>query len=71
MVYTLSSTSKNPLLDSKVKATIDKIRKLEDQISMVESEGAGKAPKKKATRKKTAKKKASARKTTRKSAPGT
>jgi hypothetical protein len=45
-VYDLSSTAKNPLLDSKVKAIVGKIKKLEAQIAKIEG-------KKKASRKTT------------------
>jgi hypothetical protein len=53
-VYSISSKAKNPLLDRKVKAIINKIRKFENQIAKLKGE---KISPQKATVKKTARKK--------------
>ncbi|OGW36744.1 MAG: hypothetical protein A2Y97_13520 [Nitrospirae bacterium RBG_13_39_12] len=54
-VYDLSSKMKNPMLDSKVKAGITRIKKLEAQIAKIE--GKIKIRSKKVARKRTAKSK--------------
>jgi hypothetical protein len=63
LVYTMSGTQKNPLQDAKVKAEIEKIKKLEDQITKLET-----APVKKKTAKKKAAKKTARKKTAKKTA---
>jgi hypothetical protein len=56
-VYSLSSSKKNPLEDSKVKAIIARLKKLEEQIQKIEKPAKKKA-RKKAALKKTVRKKA-------------
>lgn len=57
MVYTMSGTKKNPLLDAKVKAEIGKIKKIEEQITNIEAVPVKKKAAKKKTARKAAKKK--------------
>ena len=62
-VYGLSAKVENPLKEDKIKKRLDRIRKLEDQITSLEKKTAKKATtKKKVIKKKTAAKKTVARK---------
>jgi hypothetical protein len=61
MVYGMSGKDKNPLLDARVKASIAKIKKTEDQIKKL-------GPAKKKTAKKKARKKTARKKTAKKTA---